>query len=45
LRRYNVAEHLKKLVSDGDCPHLLFYGVSGRGQQVFARKRIVNPHV
>jgi len=40
----DVAEHLKRLVADGDCPHLLFYGVSGRDQQVFARQRILNPH-
>ncbi|GAQ82950.1 Replication factor C subunit RFC3 [Klebsormidium nitens] len=27
------AEHLKNLVSSGDCPHLLFYGPSGAGKK------------
>jgi replication factor C subunit 3/5 len=22
----DIAQHLKRLVADGDCPHLLFYG-------------------
>ena len=22
----DLAQHLKRLVKDGDCPHLLFYG-------------------
>ena len=32
----STAEHLKRLVADGDCPHLLFYGVSGAGKKTLA---------
>ena len=32
----DIAEHLKRLVADGDCPHLLFYGVSGAGKKTLA---------
>ncbi|XP_049412811.1 replication factor C subunit 3-like isoform X2 [Solanum stenotomum] len=29
----DVAQNLRKLVSEGDCPHLLFYGPSGSGKK------------
>ncbi|KAJ8534370.1 hypothetical protein K7X08_007694 [Anisodus acutangulus] len=29
----DVAQNLQKLVSEGDCPHLLFYGPSGSGKK------------
>ncbi|KAL4200325.1 hypothetical protein AMTRI_Chr03g55840 [Amborella trichopoda] len=29
----DIAENLKKLVSEHDCPHLLFYGPSGSGKK------------
>ncbi|KAK4786699.1 hypothetical protein SAY86_010532 [Trapa natans] len=29
----DIAENLKKLVSEQDCPHLLFYGPSGSGKK------------
>lgn len=29
----DVAQNLHKLVSEGDCPHLLFYGPSGSGKK------------
>jgi replication factor C subunit 3/5 len=32
----DIAQHLKRLVADGDCPHLLFYGVSGAGKKTLA---------
>ena len=32
----DIATHLKRLVADGDCPHLLFYGVSGAGKKTLA---------
>ena len=32
----DTAQHLKRLVADGDCPHLLFYGVSGAGKKTLA---------
>ncbi|KAK8953166.1 hypothetical protein KSP40_PGU002216 [Platanthera guangdongensis] len=28
-----IAQNLKKLVSEQDCPHLLFYGPSGSGKK------------
>lgn len=32
----DIARHLKRLVADGDCPHLLFYGASGAGKKTLA---------
>ena len=32
----DLAQHLKRLVKDGDCPHLLFYGVGGAGKKTLA---------
>ena len=32
----DIAQHLKRLVQDGDCPHLLFYGVGGAGKKTLA---------
>lgn len=29
----DVADHLKKLVATGDCPHTLFYGPPGAGKR------------
>jgi replication factor C subunit 3/5 len=29
----DIAQKLKKLVSEQDCPHLLFYGPSGSGKK------------
>ncbi|PIA59865.1 hypothetical protein AQUCO_00400616v1 [Aquilegia coerulea] len=29
----DIAQHLKKLVTEQDCPHLLFYGPSGSGKK------------
>ncbi|CAL9158812.1 unnamed protein product, partial [Musa hybrid cultivar] len=28
-----IAQNLKKLVSEHDCPHLLFYGPTGSGKK------------
>jgi replication factor C subunit 3/5 len=36
LANQDTASHLKRLVADGDCPHLLFYGVSGAGKKTLA---------
>jgi DNA polymerase III delta prime subunit len=36
LANSDTASHLKRLVQDGDCPHLLFYGVSGAGKKTLA---------
>ena len=36
LANQDTASHLKHLVADGDCPHLLFYGVSGAGKKTLA---------
>ncbi|XP_060177689.1 replication factor C subunit 3 isoform X1 [Lycium barbarum] len=30
---HDVAQNLQKLVAEGDCPHLLFYGPSGSGKK------------